>query len=704
VHRRRSYGENAHGLTEAAQLLQKISKGAAMRRDWEERNSTTSEEDSQVRVLTRIFRKETSEAKEEQPKLEEDMGATSDDEVLTQVTGKDESSEKGRTLGSAKSLREFEQLDWIPINFGKLFDKVRPHPSLREAPRLIIEDFPPDSHTGYTIGKESAGDIIRKLFEDENEELDLESVKEAERIMGIKSESSPYAHIAQVYATRSNQGEGMSPTPRVDCMIKGECFREILCDVGAQVSVMTSNVYAKLFSTNTRLDTTLTKLIMGDSRITKPLGVLRDVDVTLAGKCIPTYFFVIDVGDKERECVILGKPFLKLANAIIDIGKGIVTFEFDGKRHEFNFYSNHSRALPLPLDNKEVESVCFVDSLRDPLQRALKGNPNGEQDEELMEATEELREKFGHIREEKFEDIRDLDQQMEDDASDVELKPLPGGLKYEFLGDNKTFPVIVSNELNPEETEKLLKLLRKHKKVIGYSINDLKGISPAFCTHRIQLEEQCKPVIEHQRRLSHGMRDVVKKEVTKLLNAGIIYPVPHSEWVSPVHCVPKKGGLTVVKNDNDQLIPQRTVTGWRMCIDYRKLNKATRKDHFPLPFIDEMLERLAKHSHFCYLDGYSGFFQIPIHPKDQHKTTFTCPYGTFAYRRMPFGLCNAPASFQRCMMAIFSDFIEEIMEVFMDDFSVYDTSFEHCLANLEKVLASVKKLILCLIGKSATSW
>jgi len=141
-----------------------------------------------------------------------------------------------------------------------------------------------------------------------------------------------------------------------------------------------------------------------------------------------------------------------------------------------------------------------------------------------------------------------------------------------------------------------------------------------------------------------------------------------------------------VKNEKEQLIPQRTITGWRMCIDYRKSNKAMRKDHFPLPFIDEMLERLAKHSHFCYLDGYSGFFQIPIHPDDQHKTTFTCPYGTFAYRRMPFGLCNAPASFQRCMMAIFSDFIEEIMEVFMDDFSVHGTSFDNCLANLEKVL------------------
>jgi hypothetical protein len=150
--------------------------------------------------------------------------------------------------------------------------------------------------------------------------------------------------------------------------------------------------------------------------------------------------------------------------------------------------------------------------------------------------------------------------------------------------------------------------------------------------------------------------------------------------------VPKKGGLTIVKNEKDQLIPQGIVTEWRMCIDYRKLNKATKKDHFPLPFIDEMLERLAKHSHFCYLDGYSGFFQIPIHPDDQHKTTFACPYGTFAYRRMPFGLCNAPASFQRFMMAIFSDFIEDIMEVFMDDFSVHGTGFESCLANLDKVL------------------
>ena len=123
-----------------------------------------------------------------------------------------------------------------------------------------------------------------------------------------------------------------------------------------------------------------------------------------------------------------------------------------------------------------------------------------------------------------------------------------------------------------------------------------------------------------------------------------------------------------------------------MCIDYRKLHKSTRKDHFPLPFIDQMLERRATHSHFCYLDGYSGFFQIPIHLDDQEKTMFTCPYGMLAYRRMPFGLCNAPATFQRCMMSIFADFIDNIMEVFMDDLSVCGKSFEGCLSNLERVL------------------
>ncbi|GJS28945.1 reverse transcriptase domain-containing protein [Tanacetum coccineum] len=172
----------------------------------------------------------------------------------------------------------------------------------------------------------------------------------------------------------------------------------------------------------------------------------------------------------------------------------------------------------------------------------------------------------------------------------------------------------------------------------------------------------------------------------ELLDAGLIYPISDSPWVSPVHCVPKKGGITVVKNEDNELIPTRLVTGWRVCIDYRKLNDATRKDHFPLPFMDQMLERLAGNEYYCFLDGFSGYFQIPIDPLDQEKTTFTCPYGTFAYRRMPFGLCNAPGTFQRCMVAIFHDMIEKTMEVFMDDFSVFGDSFSSCLSHLDKML------------------
>nr|GEX54525.1 hypothetical protein [Tanacetum cinerariifolium] len=218
-----------------------------------------------------------------------------------------------------------------------------------------------------------------------------------------------------------------------------------------------------------------------------------------------------------------------------------------------------------------------------------------------------------------------------DEPPEVELKDLPPHLEYAFLeGDNK-LPVIISKALKDEEKSALIK-------------------------------------------------------VEKILDVGLIYPISDSPWVSPVHYVPKKGGFTVVTNEENELIPTRLVTGWRVCIDYRKLNEATRKDHFPLPFIDQMLERLAGNEYYCFLDGFSGYFQIPIDPRDQEKTTFTCPYGTFDYRRMPFGLCNAPGTFQRCMLAIFHDMVEKMMEVFMDDFSVFGNSFENCLSRLDKML------------------
>ena len=216
------------------------------------------------------------------------------------------------------------------------------------------------------------------------------------------------------------------------------------------------------------------------------------------------------------------------------------------------------------------------------------------------------------------------------------MQPLSEHLRYAYLGEASTYHVIVSAKLTKTEEEKLLRVLRKHKAALGWVLADIKGISPSICMHKILLEDEVKPTVEHQRRLNPTMKEVVRKEVLKWLDAGVIYPISDSSWVSPVQVVPKKGGITVVKDANNNLIPTRPVTGWRICMDYRKLNKATHKDHFPLPFIDQMLDRLAGHEYYCFLDGYSGYNQIAIAPEDQEKTTFTCPYGTFAFRRMPF--------------------------------------------------------------------
>ncbi|GJR75219.1 reverse transcriptase domain-containing protein [Tanacetum coccineum] len=283
-----------------------------------------------------------------------------------------------------------------------------------------------------------------------------------------------------------------------------------------------------------------------------------------------------------------------------------------------------------------------------------------------------------------------------DEPPELKLKDLPSHLEYAFLEGTNKLPVIIAKNLKDEEKERLIKVLKSHKQAIAWKLFDIKGIDPQFCTHKLLMGDDFKSAVQHQRRVNTKIHQVIKKEVVKLLDAGLIYPISDSPWVSPMHYVPKKGGITIVTNEDNELIPTRLVTGWRVCIDYRKLNDSTRKDHFPLPFMDQMLERLARNEYCCFLDGFFGYFQIPIDPQDQEKTNFTCPYGTFAYRRMPFGLCNAPGTFQRCMMAIFHDMIEETIEVFMDDFSVFGDSFSSCLSYLDKMLKRCEDINLVL--------
>nr|GFB93111.1 reverse transcriptase domain-containing protein [Tanacetum cinerariifolium] len=266
--------------------------------------------------------------------------------------------------------------------------------------------------------------------------------------------------------------------------------------------------------------------------ISKPTGVAENVFVKVGKFYFPADFVILDFVADPRLPLILGRPFLSTAHALIDVYEGEITLRHDDQS--------------LTLKCGDTPSISY----------------------------------------------NNLESLNKVDLIDVTCEEY----SQEVLG----FTNVVSNEDF---------FLTLHK--------DLKVVEPK----NQSFKEDEPPEVE-------------LKELP-----------PHLE----------KGGMTVIKNDENELVPTRLVTGWRVCIDYRKLNEATRKDHFPLPFTDQMLKRLAGNEYYCFLNGFSGYFQIPIDPKDQEKTMFTCPYETFTYKRMSFGLCNAPGTFQRYMMAIFHD-------------------------------------------------
>ncbi|XP_071917979.1 uncharacterized protein [Coffea arabica] len=490
----------------------------------------------------------------------------------------------------------------------------------------------------------------------------------------------------------------------IPCTIGNVDFSKALCDLGASVSLIPLTV-ARQLGLHELKRTNIT-LQLADRSIRYPLGVLENVLIKVQKFIIPVDFVVLDMEEDISMPIILGRPFLATAGTIIDVKNGKLKFQVGEEEVEFNlnemekYPSFTDHAYSIGTIDKLTQEMSQVNFDLDPLEYCLMSL--GKQEdvcEEIEELAKYLDFQAPYKRGNLYESLgqgKGFSQPSEIEPPKLELKPLPTHLRYEFLGENKTLPVIVSADLDDEQCAKLLRVLRRRKKAIGWTISDIKGISPSICMHRILLENGCKPVVETQRRLNPNMKEVVRNEILKWLDAGIVFPISDSVWISPIHVVPKKGGMTTIVGKNDELIPSRLVVGWRVCIDYRKLNTVTRKDHFPLPFLDQLLERIAGYEFYCFLDGFSGYNQIAIAPEDQEKTTFTCPYGTFAFRRMPFGLCNAPATFQRCMMAIFSDYIEKIMEIFMDDFSVYGSSFDQCLHNLELILQRCEETNLVL--------
>ena len=494
----------------------------------------------------------------------------------------------------------------------------------------------------------------------------------------------------------------------IPCQIGNTKFSNCMLDLGASINVMPYSVYETLGLGELKSDNVIIQL--ADRSNVYPKGMLEDVLVQVDQLIFPADFYVLEMEETPVVAtpLLLGRPFMRTARTKIDVYAGSLTMEFDGEVIGFNVFE----AMRYPLDVHSCFSIDVLDTLAQNMLDIMREDTLAPTLEQGVGYTKDgesipLEELLNTCEREVMDNVFSLELMPYEgkytpplsiplstnkalpsvvQAPVLELKPLPDYLKYAYLGDNETLHVIISSALTSTQEQRLENMLKKHKTAIGWTLADIKGISPTTCVHRILLEEGTKPTREAQRRLNPPMMEVVKKEVIKLLDCGVIYPISDSKWVSPIQVVPKKSGVTVVKNAENELVPQRTVTGHRVCIDYRKLNATTRKDHFPLPFIDQMVERLAGHDYYCFLDGYSGYNQIAIAHEDQEKTTFTCPFGTFAYRRMPFGLCNAPGTFQRCMVSIFSDYIEKIIEVFMDDFSVFGKDFDNCLNNLELIL------------------
>nr|GEV71586.1 DNA-directed DNA polymerase [Tanacetum cinerariifolium] len=409
-----------------------------------------------------------------------------------------------------------------------------------------------------------------------------------------------------------------------------------LTDLGASINLMPFSVWEAL--SLLELTPTGMTLELADRSVSKPIGIAKDVSFKFRVFHFPADFVVIDFEPDPRVPLILGRCFLKTGRALIDVHKGELTLRIGNEaitynldqtvRYSANYNQMTANKIDVIYEEYSQEVLGFSDT-------TASGNPTPH-DDPIVSTTSPTLTPFGDSDFLLFEeadaflgleddpnspkinpfyydpegDILLLEtilntktvKSFVDDPPEVELKDLPHHLEYAFLESDNKLPIIIAKELGDEEKSALIKVLKSHKRAIAWKLSDIQGINLEFCTHKILMEEDYKPVVQHQRRVNPKIYDVIKKEVEKLLDAGLIYPIYDSPWVSPVHCVPKKSGFTMVENEENELIPTRL-----------------------LP------------------DG-------------------------------------------GCMLAIFHDMVEKTMEVFMDDFSVFENSFKNCLSRLDKML------------------
>ncbi|CAN6567588.1 unnamed protein product [Malus baccata var. baccata] len=366
----------------------------------------------------------------------------------------------------------------------------------------------------------------------------------------------------------------------IPCVIGNTRFKSAMLDLGASINVMPYSIYVSMNLGELKHDDVIIQL--ADRSNAYPKGVLEDVLVQVDHLIFSADFYVLKMDESDHAPslpILLGRPFMKTARTKID-----------GYLEDLN-NDTLEKVITKGMDPKTKGADS---KLTHGIHEPFHAVPPSEEFIELVAALESLPKHGG--KSPNFDSIPISTNKLLPSiiqAHIFDLKPLPSHLKYIFLGENETLPAIISSSLTTHEEEKLMCVLKEFKSALGWTLADIKGISPTTCMHHIFLEEGAKPTREAQRRLNPPMMEVAKNEIIKLLDCGVIYPISDSRWVSPIQCVPKKSRVTVVENAENEHVPTRIQTGWRVCIDYRKLNATTRKDHFPLSFLDQMLERLA---------------------------------------------------------------------------------------------------------------
>ncbi|RDX96925.1 hypothetical protein CR513_20353, partial [Mucuna pruriens] len=372
----------------------------------------------------------------------------------------------------------------------------------------------------------------------------------------------------------------------VPCTIGDYTFADAMLDLRASINVMPASIYRCLNFGD--LEPTRMIIQLENRSIVQPLGVLEDVLVQVNKVIFPADFYVLDMEEEtsgKGSTLILGRPFLMTVKTKIDVHAKTLSMEFGDTLVQFNIFE----AMKHPTEDHSFFGIDLLDEI---VEEYSQLNSSSEDMEKFAGSADEINCLGVADEEADHEEVQDLPN-SEDDHSDivdldfeVELSELlnqvcnqehlehtkEAAIKYAYLDKEQQLPVIIANNLHQEQEDKLLEVLRQHKKAMGWKLADLPGINPSICMHRILMEEEIKPIRQQQRRLNPTLLDVVKKGVTKLLAAGIIYPISDSQWVSLVQVVPKKSGMTVARNQYDELVPTRIHNSWRVCIDYKRLN------------------------------------------------------------------------------------------------------------------------------------